>query len=184
MDFLMAHPFVLGLCCGLIVALAAIIEGRLRSRAIHKELELLKKYLHTQMEINIKGTSVMKDELEDLRKQNENLRITVSSLKDKPGRSEVHVLHVYDKAVHLMNERAPGFAPAWENCVKEAENEVIKTETGLLPFIKKVFRPSLMQPPANYQTHIAEREYEDGRPGVEVNPAGESCLGSRDKNNI
>ena len=83
-----------------------------------------------------------------------------------------------------MSERAPGYAPAWENCVKEAESEVIKTETGLLPFIKKVFRPSLMQPSTGYQAHIIEREYEDGKSGGEVNPAGGNYLGSRDKNNI
>ena len=182
MDFIIGHPFVLGLCCGLIAALAAIIEGRLRSRVIRKELELLKKHLHTQMEINIKGVSVMKEELEDLRKQNENLRITVSSLKDKPGRSEVRVLHIYDKAVHLMNERAPGFAPAWESCVKEAESEVIKTETGLLPFIKKVFRPSLMQPASTvYSAHVVEKEYENGRSAGDRSIAGENYSGSKDK---
>ena len=38
MDFIIAHPFVSGLCCGLIVALAAVIEGRLRSHGIRKEL--------------------------------------------------------------------------------------------------------------------------------------------------
>ena len=185
MDFIIAHPFVSGLCCGLIVALAAVIEGRLRSRGIHKELELLKKHLYTQMEINIKGAGAMKDELEDLRKQNENLRITVSSLKDKPGRPEIRVLHIYDKAVRLMNERAPGFAPAWESCIKEAEGEVIKTETGLLPFIKKVFRPSLMQPVATgYSAHIAERGDENGKSSGDGNIAGESYSGSKDKDNI
>ena len=185
MDFIIAHPFVSGLCCGLIVALAAVIEGRLRSHEIHKELELLKKHLYTQMEINIKGTGAIKDELEDLRKQNENLRITVSSLKDKPGRSEVRVLHIYDKAVHLMNERAPGFAPAWESCVKEAESEVIKTETGFLPFIKKVFRPSLMQPVATgYLTHTVEKGYENSRSGGDGNIAGEGCSNSKDNDNV
>lgn len=182
MDFIIDHPFVFGLCCGLIVAFAAVIEGRLRSYGIRKELEILKKHLHTQMDISIKGTSAIKDELEDLRKQNENLRITVSSLKDKPGRSEVRVLQIYDKAVHLMNERAPGFAPAWESCVKEAESEVVKTETGLLPFIKKVFRPSLMQPVSTvYPAQIVEREYENDRSGGDRNITGESYSGPKDK---
>jgi hypothetical protein len=42
-----------------------------------------------------------------------------------------------------MNGRAPGFGPAWEGAVKEAEAEVAQTDSGIMPMLRKVFRPSL-----------------------------------------
>ncbi|HNR51645.1 MAG TPA: hypothetical protein PKI80_08680, partial [Deltaproteobacteria bacterium] len=48
-------------------------------------------------------------------------------------------LHVYDRAIHAMLARAPGFAPTWEMVLKEAEDEVAQAETGITAFMRKVF---------------------------------------------
>ena len=79
--------------------------------------------------------------MEYIKKLNENLRITVHTLSQKPGRKEIKQLHLYQKAIDLMMQRTPGFAPAWQNTLKEAEEEIRKTEQGLIPFLKRLTTP-------------------------------------------
>ena len=141
----LTHPFVLGLGLGLILAVVLWIQGILKRRSLVKDLANLKDHLHTHMEISAKGNESSRSELETLKKQAENLRITVATLKAKPGRAELRTLHIYDKALHMMFEKAPGFAPAWESILKEAEQDMEQTEKGFFPLIRKVFRPSLPQ---------------------------------------
>lgn len=140
---LLQHPFVIGLGVGLLVAVVFWISGIMNRRGLTKELKTLREHLQRQMEINQKGADAQKKELEDLRAQNENLRVTNSGLKQKPGRAEIQMLTVYDKALHIMNGRAPGFGPAWESAMKEAEADVAQADSGIMPMLRKVFRPSL-----------------------------------------
>lgn len=137
------HPFTIGLGVGLLGAVIVWVNAWRKRRALVQENRTLKEHLHTQMEITARGSSNTQKELADLRQQNENLRITNAALQQKPGRAELQTLAVYDKALHLMFERAPGFSGAWEGAVKEAEATVQKTEKGLLPLLRKAFRPSL-----------------------------------------
>ena len=138
-DFLTLHPFLSGLLIGLIVSIVVWIKGMIRMRSLRKEIASLKESLYTRMQIETKGHMTRENEVEALRKQNENLRITVRSLQNKPGRSEIRQLHIYDRAVHSMLARAPGFAPTWEIVLKEAEEEVQKSETGITAFFRRVF---------------------------------------------
>ena len=141
----LTHPFVLGLGLGLVLMIIVWVQGILKRRSLVREIANLKNHLHTHMEISAKGNESNKNELETLKKQAENLRMTVATLKAKPGRTELRTLHIYDKAIHLMFERAPGFAPAWEGILKEAEQDMQDTEKGFFPLMRKVFRPSLPQ---------------------------------------
>ncbi len=141
----LTHPFVLGLGLGLILAVVLWVQAIWKRRSLVKDIANLRDHLHTHMEISAKGNETSKSELEGLRKQAENLRITVATLKSKPGRAELRTLHIYDKAIHMMFEKAPGFAPAWEGVLKEAEQDMQQTEKGFFPLIRKVFRPSLPQ---------------------------------------
>ena len=140
---LLTHPFSIGLGTGLILVLVIWINGILKRRSLVKELRSLKEHLHTQMGINARGNESTINELQELRQQTENLRVTNSTLKQKPGRAELQTLAVYDKALHIMFAKAPGFAPAWENVLKEANEDLKRAETGLIPLIRSVFRPSL-----------------------------------------
>jgi uncharacterized protein HemX len=135
--------FAVGLALGLGVALRGWFGARVRRRQLESEATQLKSHLHRQMEITGEGNRALKEELESLRKQNENLRVTVKTLENKPGRAEVRTLHVYDRAVHLMNAEAPGFAPAWERAFAEAEEQVKEADTGLSALVRRIIRPVL-----------------------------------------
>jgi hypothetical protein len=142
MEELIKHPFTIGLGVGVVLAVATWFSGVWNRRQLRRELKELQRHLNVQMNITTKGHEEMNRELESLRQQNENLRVTVSTLQQKPGRAEVRTLQVYDRAVNLMQKRAPGFAPVWQQVMDEAEEEMARNEGGLGKLLKKVFRPS------------------------------------------
>ena len=82
--------------------------------------------------------SKLKKENEDLRKANENLRITVQTYSQKPGRKELQRLNVYQTAVDRLIINSPGFGAAWQAALKESEEEFEKTYVGVQAFIKKL----------------------------------------------
>jgi gas vesicle protein len=144
------HPLVIGLCIGLIAALIIWLRslGKLRqersaaatqARALKDQIETLKQHLHTQMEITAKGNESLKEELVALQQTNQNLSQTIGALKQKPGRVEIRTLHLYEKAIRVMNARAPGFSSAWESAINEAEAEIKKEESGVIGWIRKPF---------------------------------------------
>lgn len=108
-----------------------------------KENQLLREHLQVQMKINTKGNQETLQELEELKKKNENLRVSLAVLKNRPDKSELRTLYLYDKAIHMMYEKSPGFASAWESFIKDAEAEMEKTSTGLVAWARRVIHPSL-----------------------------------------
>lgn len=141
---LFSNPFINGLLLGLVIAVFIAISGWNKRRGLRKENEALKLHLNTQMSITAKGNQVQSEQLAQLAKQNENLRISFAALKNQASKAELQKLYLYDKTIHLMYERAPGFAPVWENALKEAEAILSQTETGMLAWIRKSIRPSLL----------------------------------------
>ncbi|MGJ8652959.1 MAG: hypothetical protein ACSHX8_06765 [Opitutaceae bacterium] len=144
------QPLVIGICIGLAGALVVWIRGILNTRELksaaaakedrfNAELEHLQKHLHTQMEITAKGNSSINDELKAAKDTIDNLQQAVGVLKQKPGRAELRSLHLYEKAIRIMNSRAPGFGAAWESALQDAEAEVKKEESGIMGWIKKPF---------------------------------------------
>ncbi|MDQ8195960.1 hypothetical protein QEH59_16110 [Coraliomargarita sp. SDUM461004] len=144
------HPLVIGLSTGLIIAMIVWFRslGKLRNERaatatkIHQlngQIEILKGHLHTQMEITAKGNESLKEELVAMQQTNRNLSQTIGALKQKPGRAEIRMLHLYEKAIRLMNARAPGFSSAWESAVDEAEAEIKQEESGLMGWIRRPF---------------------------------------------
>lgn len=131
--------FGAGLGTGLIIAVFVWI-GKLGVRSsLQKEISGLKDHLHTQMSINAKGYEELKKEMELLKQQNENLRITVATLSNKPGRAELKTLHVWDKAIRTLVLNSPAFAPAWEMAVAEAKTEIETTDAGVKALVRRVF---------------------------------------------
>lgn len=146
---ILKKPFVWGLLLGLAAAIVAWKSGlstkiRLSRdiRRLENELRELQSHLNTQLKINAHGNKSLQDELEELRRQNENLRVSVASLQSKPGRPEVRQYQITESAVRLMREQAPGFAPAWEKAVRQAESEVEASESGLKRLVRMVI-PSI-----------------------------------------
>jgi gas vesicle protein len=130
--------FAVGLAAGLIKAFRVRLEERRKQRELREEVEELREHIHRQMKITAKGNAGLEQELEDLREKNQNLRATVQALENKPGRAELRQLHVYDRAIRLMQERAPGFAGAWESALREAEQQVEEAETGVRALMRRV----------------------------------------------
>lgn len=139
------QPFVWGLAIGLALTIIALKSGfshRIRLsrdvRRLENELRDLENHLNTQLKINAQGNQTQQEELEELRRQNENLRVSIASLQSKPGRGEIRQYQVTETAVRLMREQAPGFAPAWEKALRQAESEVEASESGLKRLVRKV----------------------------------------------
>lgn len=139
------HPFTLGLLLGLAVAAVAWKSGfstrRRLARDIRKlenELRELQGHLNTQLKINAQGNETLQRELEELRRQNENLRVSVATLQSKPGKAELRHSQVTESAVRMMREQAPGFAPAWEKAMRQAEADLEAGESGLKKLVRRV----------------------------------------------
>jgi len=123
----------------------SFVKSRFEVSKYKKEIKEYKEHLNRQMKITNDGSKVQEDELKRLKKENENLRISVQTLGQKPGRAELRLLNIYDNALRKMQMRAPGFSSAWEISLQEAEAEYEANETGLKSIIKRVFKPSLAQ---------------------------------------
>ncbi len=131
--------FGAGLGLGMVLLLITWINQWRSKSTLKGELADLKKHLQTQLSINAKGYEEMQQELKRLKQENENLRSTVGTLSNKPGRAELKMLQVWDKALRIMILTSPGFAPAWELAVAEAKKEIQDTDTGVKALMRKVF---------------------------------------------
>lgn len=123
------------------------LKSRFEVSAYKKEIKEYKEHLNRQMKITNEGSKNLESELEKLKKENENLRVSLQTLSQKPGRAEIRLLNIYDGALRKMMMRAPGFSSAWEMSLGESEQEYQQSEKGIKSIIKKVFGPSLTQTP-------------------------------------
>ncbi len=139
---LLGNPFLRGLAIGLVVCILIYLRGLLRRRELSKEVDRLRSHLHTKLEIDSSDNERRKTELNRLKQERDNLRITVQSLNQKPGRKEIRQFYIYQTALDIMFEKAPGFAPAWQVTLKEAENLFEKSESGVVPLLKRLMPTS------------------------------------------
>jgi hypothetical protein len=127
------------------------------------EIKLLRKHLHTKMEVDAEGMTNLKEENDKLKRANENLRITVQTLNTKPEQAELRLLHVYDRALKIMERKFPVFVPTWRTILKHAETELQQTDQGKAALARGVFRPRALPPdlPAD-QKLLSRRETDNG----------------------
>jgi len=130
---------IIGIAFG---GLLSYLKSLLTIRKHKKELKEYKDHLDRQMKITNAGSSNLVTELEKMKKENENLRISIHTLNQKPGRAELRLLNIYDAALRKMMSQAPGFSTAWENSLQEAEREYEASEIGLKSIVSKVFGSS------------------------------------------
>jgi len=131
-------PFAIGLYIGLFITLVVFIREKIVQHKLKKQLKNLKTHIFTKLEIDSESNERRKKELEELKQQNENLRITLQNYIEKPGRKELRQLHLYQKAIEILTIKAPGFAQSWQSALSEAEQEIGRVEIGLVPFVKKL----------------------------------------------
>lgn len=147
MDWSSIEYVAWGFLAGCVIALAAWVAAWWRRRQLVSELKQLKQHLHLQMEITQDGSQAKRDEVEKLKKENENLRISVKAWQQKPGREEQRMLQVYDIAVHKLLEGTPGFSLAWEAALKQAESQMAEADTGVIAFAKRLVLPRVSSSP-------------------------------------
>lgn len=132
------RPLAIGLYIGLFISIVVFIREKIVQRKLKKEINNLKIHIQTKLDIESESNERRKKELDELKKQNENLRITLQKYVEKPGRKELRQLHLYQKAIEILTVKAPGFAQSWQSALTEVEKEMGMMESGLIPFIKKV----------------------------------------------
>ena len=98
---------------------------------------------------------MLQSQLDELKEQNETLRVNLSTVQQKPGKAELRKLEVTEIAVSVMREQAPGFAPAWEKALREAEDDQVAAEGGLKKLIRKVV-PSFRSAPDTGDKKVEE----------------------------
>ncbi len=158
---LFSNPFAKGLGMGLFFCLVILIRGYMRRRELVQEVMRLRTHLHTKLEIDSKENERRKLEKESLKQERDNLRITVQSLNQKPGRKEIRQYYVYQTAIDMMFEKALGFAPAWQITLKEAETLFEKSEKGVVPLLKRLMPTSPDQQVAEYE-RLSRVSFEEG----------------------
>ena len=155
------NPFAKGLAIGLVLCIIIYLRGYLRRRELAKEVDRLRTHLHTKLEIDSSENERRKTEIERLKQERDNLQITVQSLNQKPGRKEIRQYFIYQTALDIMFEKAPGFAPAWQITLKEAEELFDKSEKGVVPLLKRLI-PSSPDRQAEEYKRIGRSSVEDG----------------------
>lgn len=140
-----SEPFTWGLVVGLFLLVMVwrlmrkdITMLRSEKKRLQEENRELQGHLNTQLKINAKGNGQLEAELKEMREQNEILRSNVNVAKQKPGRAELRHLQLMENAVTVMREQAPGFAPAWEKAMRDAEAAELAAEGGLKKLMRKV----------------------------------------------
>lgn len=155
------EPFLIGLGVGLLLTLIVYIRESMKRRALKRNIKDLKNHLQNKLEIEAEATENRRLEIERLKQENENLRVTNQSLAQKPGRREVVNLHIYQRAVALMMESAAGFAPMWQKALREAEQEADKSEQGKTSFIRRIIPPQFFGDSSGEHKKLKSGEEED-----------------------
>ncbi len=143
---ILANPFFRGLIIGLLIALVLWVRGLLKTREMNGNMKKLREHLHTKLEIDSAENERRKGEMDTVKQERDNLRNMVQVLNQKPGRQELRQVQVYQKAIEIMFEKSPGFAPAWQITMKEAEEELKRAERGIIPFFKRMTSSSSTAP--------------------------------------
>lgn len=112
---------------GLFLCVLSLISHSKTSR----ELKRLKGHLSDKLEIEAEKMTSMKEDLDKLKKENENLRLKISSsnVKDDSHAME-REMEIFARAEKAMVLNAPGFAQAWEKAKEGALSEIEDEEAG------------------------------------------------------
>ena len=130
--------FAIGFIPMLVVLIVQYAKHATKAKDHKQEIMRLKSMLTDRMDLESEGLGKLKSEIIQLKSENENLRISLRTYAQKPGRKEVARLHVYQQAADRLTINSPGFGAAWQAALKESEDEFEKTFYGVQPFIRRV----------------------------------------------
>src|ERR1700756_321466 len=144
MDFLNQH-FYLGLGVGVVLGLIGIAFAVLRLWDTKGEVKRLKRHLADKLELESEATNRLRLDLQDLKQQNENLRIKVANMNQFPDKRLQRELEIYARAERFMVSTSPGFPSVWEDAKRNAVGDLEQEESGRsLP--KRVFNALINRP--------------------------------------
>src|ERR1700719_4493137 len=144
MDFL-NHHFYLGLGIGNFLGLIGISFAVMRLFDTKGEVKCLKRHLSDKLELEAEATNRLRHDLQDLKQQNENLRIKVANLNQFPDKRLQRELEIYARAERTMVSSSPGFPAVWEEAKRNAVVDLEQEENGnSLP--RRVFNALLNRP--------------------------------------
>jgi len=144
MEFL-NHHFYLGLAIGAVLGLMGIAFAVMRLLDTKGEVKRLKRHLSDKLELEAEATNRLRQDLQELKQQNENLRIKVANLNQYPDKRVQRELEIYARAERFMVSSSPGFPAVWEEAKRSAMSGLEQEENGnSLP--KRVFNALLNRP--------------------------------------
>ena len=135
--------FLIGLLVGLIFLSISKIRNALAKRELKQQIKELKNQIAELHKIIVDAGVTHSSQVNELKEKNDNMEKTINALNRKPNCNELKTLYLYDKAVHIMYGKVPGFSVMWEDTLKEAQKEMEKIEAGKKKLFEKIFHPSL-----------------------------------------
>jgi hypothetical protein len=147
MDFL-NHHFYLGLTIGAGLGLVAVFFLILRLWDSKNEVKRLKRHLADKLELEAEATNRLRLDLQEFKRQNENLRIKVANLNQSPEKRLQRELEIFARAERFMTVSAPGFPAIWEEAKRSAIGGLEEEENGK-SLSKRVFNALLNRPSKN-----------------------------------
>lgn len=117
-----------------------------------RELKRYKGMLSDKLDLDSKQNQDLNKERATLKQENENLRMQIARLNERPDNKMQRELEILARAEKQMVISAPGFAPAWEMAKSAALGQLESEEKGQ-SFPQKVFRKLIGSGSA--QTNVA-----------------------------
>lgn len=129
MDFfkdVFSHPFVWGLGLGVLFFVLSF-WGHFKTK---REYRRYRRHLSDKLELEARQYEVIRKEKETLAKENENLRLRIGQLSEKPDQKVMRDLEIFARAEKRMMVQAPGFAGAWETAKAACAEEMAAEDQG------------------------------------------------------
>ena len=142
------NTFIYGLVfCG--IFLEQSVWGHWKTK---RELKRYKNMLSDKLDLDSKQSQDINKERTALKQENENLRMQIARLNERPENKMQRELEILARAEKQMVISAPGFAPAWEMAKSAALGQLENEEKGQ-SFPQKIFRKLIGSGSA--QTNVA-----------------------------
>jgi cell division protein FtsB len=142
---LLNNYFYWGLGIGVVLGLIGIGFTLMRLWDTKAEVRRLKRHLADKLELESEATNRLRLDLQELKQQNENLRIKIANLNQFPDKRLQRELEIYARAERFMVSSSPGFPAVWEEAKRSAVTDLEQEENGKsLP--RRVFNALLNRP--------------------------------------
>ena len=120
------YPFTWGLCLGLLF----FVFSAWAHFKTKRELRRYRKHLSDKLELEARQYEIVRREKDGVAKENENLRLRIGQLNEKPEQKILRDLEILCRAEKRMILQAPGFAGAWEGAKTTAIEELTAEDQG------------------------------------------------------